>query len=153
MSLPRVFRLGMQGPILFLNASSSQPATYLRSVGSQAADRRLHIGAAARVQSLTWPAIMKNPAGRPSASVTACSMCSYRPFRGRSEDPVGAGPPFLDLRLVTMPCASRKVASIITGFGTAASEARPSIIRAKMPLSRHRFKRLSRVLRGQYSLH
>jgi hypothetical protein len=42
-----------------------------------------------------------------------------------------------------------EVAPIITVFGTAASEANPSIIRAKTPLSFHRFQR---VFGGPYSL-
>jgi hypothetical protein len=41
-------------------------------------------------------------------------------------------------------------ASIITVFGTAASEARPSIIRTKMPLSPHRFRRLYKVSGGPF---
>jgi hypothetical protein len=53
--------------------------------------------------------------------------------------PLVAGSPFFDRRLVAVRCALRYVASIITVFGTAASAASPSIIRAKTPLSLHRF--------------
>lgn len=41
---------------------------------------------------------------------------------------------------------------IITVLGTAASVSRACTIRAKMPLSAHRFQRLSRVLGGPWSL-
>jgi len=47
-----------------------------------------------------------------------------------------------DRRPVAVRCALRWVASIITVFGTAASVARPSIARAKSPLSLHRFQQL-----------
>jgi hypothetical protein len=62
--------------------------------------------------------------------------------------------PFFDRRLVAVRCALRylrghartngacPLTSIITVFGTAASAASPAIIRAKTPLSLHRFQRL-----------
>ncbi len=68
--------------------------------------------------------------------------------------PLIVGPPFFARRLVAVRCAFRYLrrhartngacllTSIITVFGTAASDANPSIIRAKMPLSPYRFQRL-----------
>lgn len=56
--------------------------------------------------------------------------------------PLVAGFPFFDRKLVALRCAFRYVASIITVFGPAASAARPSVMRAKTPLSLYRFQRL-----------
>jgi hypothetical protein len=50
--------------------------------------------------------------------------------------------PFFDLRLVAVRCAFKQVATIITVFVTATSEARPCIIWAKLPFSLHRPHRL-----------
>jgi hypothetical protein len=53
-------------------------------------------------------------------------------------------------RLETLRCAFRWMASIITDFRRALSEVSPSIIRAKLPVSPHRFNRLHRVFGGPY---
>ena len=98
---------------------------------------------------------MKKRIGRPSASVTACSLVFMPPLVQPIRRPRWSpGPPLFDRRLVAVRCAFRYLrrqartngacllTSIITVFGTAVSETRPSIIRAKMPLSPHRFQRL-----------
>lgn len=52
------------------------------------------------------------------------------------------GPPFFARRLEAVRCAFTYVASIMTTFSSPPSEASPSIIRAKTPISPHRFHRL-----------
>ncbi len=70
----------------------------------------------------------------------------------RSDGPFDRRVPLFGRRLVAERGTFREVASIITVFGTVASDARLSILRAKTPLSLHRFQRLQRVFGGPYSL-
>lgn len=72
---------------LSLNASRNQPASWPRSAIVQSAAGRLPSKAAAPVQSMTWPAVMKNRRERPLASVTACSLVFIPPFVRRIRRP------------------------------------------------------------------
>ena len=64
-------------------------------------------------------------------------------FRAPDQAPaLVVGPPFFARRLEAVWCALRYVASIMMVFCSVPSEASPSIIRAKTPMSPHRFQRL-----------
>ena len=156
MGLPRDFRPGMHGFIpLSFNASLNQSAlagslepVALSGSIAPVGQQRLRRGQAAEQGGCT--------------RLVADLACGHvEPNRVAS---LIVAPPFSDRRLVAMRCALRYLrkhartngacllSSIITVFGTAASEARPSIIWAKLPLSPHRFHRLNRVVAGPYSL-
>jgi hypothetical protein len=72
----------------------------------------------------------------------------------RASDPMPAlvvGPPFSARRPEAVRCALRYVAAIMMVFCSALSDASPSIIRAKTPMTPHRFQRMQRLFAGPYS--
>jgi hypothetical protein len=83
--------------------------------------------------------VMKKLKGRPSASLTAWSLMFMPPLVRPVRRPKS---PFVTRRLDAVRSAFRKVASIITVFGTGSAAASPSIMRNKTPRSPHRFHRL-----------
>lgn len=103
------------------------------------------------MSSLTWPAVMKSRIGRPTLSVTACSLVFITPFVRpiRRHSPLCsnqwrtlAHPPLFTHRLVAVRWVFKSIASIIAVFSSGASAARPARIRANTALSRQRLQRL-----------
>ena len=74
---------------------------------------------------------MKTLMGRPSASLTACSLVFKPPLLRPISRPRS---PFQPAGSMPYGVTSGSVASIMTVFGTASAAARPSIIRRKTPV-------------------
>ena len=93
--------------------------------------------------SLTWPGGHEELQG-PSLGVGDGMQLRVRSaLRSANQTPaLIAGSPFFARRLEAVRCALSYVASIMTTFFSPPSEANPSIIRAKTPISPHRFQRL-----------